>query len=333
MTTARGSAEATVEVSDAMLAGHASLPNGFGLDYTGEDGETVVARRRAQLAHLVGLARRVRRHALAQARAGADRAGGRMTTMRLERDGGLAVLTLDNPPLNQISEQVVDDLADVVTALEAADDVRALLVRGTGDVFSAGADVKLFAGRSAAEMRPLIERFLDFGRRVEALPFPTLAAVHGMCVAGGLELVLFLDLIWAAEGTNLGLLETRIGIVPLAGGIERVAARAGLGRARSIALSGNLFPAEQFEAWGIVDRVLPADELQPQAEKFAQRLAEGPARAFAAVKQFAAAYTEGGVAAADERLLEDAVGLFDTDDARNGIESFLVGRKATFAGR
>jgi enoyl-CoA hydratase/carnithine racemase len=228
---------------------------------------------------------------------------------------------------------VVDDLADVITALEAADDVRALLVRGTGDVFSAGADVKLFAGRSAAEMRPLIERFLDFGRRVEALPFPTLAAVHGMCVAGGLELVLFLDLIWAAEGTNLGLLETRIGIVPLAGGIERVAARAGLGRARSIALSGTLIPAEQFEAWGIVDRVLPADELQGQAEKFAQRLAEGPARAFAAVKQFAAAYTEGGVAAADERLLEDAVGLFDTDDARNGIESFRTGRNATFAGR
>ena len=146
---------------------------------------------------------------------------------------------------------------------------------------------------------------------------------------------MFLDLIWAAEGTNLGLLETRLGIVPLAGGIERVAARAGLGRARAIALSGNLFPAERFEAWGVVDRVLPADELQPQAEKFARRLAAGPARAFAAVKRLAAAYTEGGVAAADERLLEDAVGLFDTDDARNAIESFLTSGpgKATFAGR
>ena len=119
------------------------------------------------------------------------------------------------------------------------------------------------------------------------------------------------------------------------GGHPTLAARAGLGQARSIALSGNLFPAEQFEAWGIVDRVLPADELQPEAEKFAQRLAAGPARAFAAVKQSAAAYTEGGVAAADERLLEDAVGLFDTDDARNGIESFLTlgPGKATFAGR
>jgi enoyl-CoA hydratase/carnithine racemase len=257
-----------------------------------------------------------------------------MTTTRLERDGGLAVLTLDNPPLNQISGQVVDDLTVAVDALEATD-VRALLVRGTGDLFSAGADVNLFAGRSAAEMRPLIERFLELGRRVEALPFPTLGAVHGMCVAGGLELVLFLDLIWAAQGTQLGLLETRLGIVPLAGGIERVAARAGLGRARAVALSGNLFPAEQFEAWGIVDRVLPAGELHAQAEKFAKRLAAGPTQAFAAVKQFTAAYTEGGVAAADERLLEYAVGLFDTADAQNAIDSFLESGpgKATFAGR
>jgi len=245
-------------------------------------------------------------------------------TVRLERDGGLAVLTLDNPPLNQISEQVIDELEEAVAALEAADDVRALLVRGAGEIFSAGADVRLFAGRTAGEMRPLIARFQDLGRRVEGLPFPTLAAVHGMCVAGGLELALFMDLIWAAEGTNLGLLETRLGIVPLAGGVERVAARAGLGRARAIALSGNLFPAEQFEAWGVVDRVLPGAELQPQAEKFAHRLAAGPARAFAAVKKLAAAYTEGGIAAADERLLEDAVPLFDTEDARNAIDAFLT---------
>jgi enoyl-CoA hydratase/carnithine racemase len=245
-------------------------------------------------------------------------------TLRLERDGGLALLTLDNPPLNQISEQVIDELEEAVAALEAVGDVRALLARGAGEIFSAGADVRLFAGRTAGEMRPLIARFLDLGRRVEGLPFPTLAAVHGMCVAGGLELVLFMDLIWAAEGTNLGLLETRLGIVPLAGGVERVAARAGLGRARAIALSGNLFPAEQFEAWGVVDRVLPGAELQPQAEKFAHRLAAGPARAFAAVKKLAAAYTEGGVAAADERLLEDAVPLFDTEDARNAIDAFLT---------
>jgi enoyl-CoA hydratase/carnithine racemase len=258
-----------------------------------------------------------------------------MTTVRLDHDGGLAVLTLANPPLNQISEQVIDDLVAAVESVAATHGIRALLVRGEGDVFSAGADVRLFTGRGAAEVRPLIELFLELGRRVEGLPFPTLAAVHGTCMAGGLELALFCDLLWAAEGTSIGLPETRLGIVPLAGGVERVAARAGLGRARAIALSGNLFPAEQLEAWGVVDRVLPVDQLQAEAEKFARRLAAGPSRSFAVVKQLIAAYNEGGIAAADERLLEDAVGLFDTDDARNGIETFLTSGpgKAAFAGR
>ena len=217
-----------------MLAGHASLPNGFGLDYTDNDGQKLVpgvapnsltsSDWRDEFAGT---------HGTSTSRRGSRQSAD--ATVRLERDGGLAVLALTNPPLTQISEQVVDDLVEVVAALEAAEDLRALLVRGEGDLFSAGADVGLFSGRSAAEMRPLIERFLDLGRRVEALRFPTLAAVHGMCVAGGLELALFCDLIWAAEGTNLGLLETRLGIVPLAGGVERVAARAGLGRARAIA--------------------------------------------------------------------------------------------------
>ena len=127
-----------------------------------------------------------------------------------------------------------------VDQVEAADGLRGLLVRGEGKVFSAGADVRLFAGKGSAEMRPLIASFLETGRRVEALPFPTIAAVHGTCIAGGFELALFCHLIWAAEGTTLGLPETCLRIVPLAGGVERIAARAGLTRARTIAIGGEL---------------------------------------------------------------------------------------------
>jgi len=239
------------------------------------------------------------------------------------QDGALGTITLRNPPMNQIGEQLITDLIAVIGRVEKAQGLRALVLKGDGQAFSAGAEVDLFVGRGADELRPLIASFLDLGRRIEALPFPTLAAAHGVCMAGGFELALFCDLIWAAEGTVVGLPESSLGIVPLAGGIERVAARAGLGRARSIALGGGLHKAEEFAGWGVIDRVLPAAELEEKAERFARKLADGPTLAYAAIKDIAAAYTRAGIPGADERLLDAAVGLFDTVDAQEGIRSFL----------
>ena len=255
--------------------------------------------------------------------------------VRFARDGALGTVTLASPPLNLIGGQLISDLLAAISEVEAADGLRALMLRGDGEVFSAGADVALFAGMTAHELRPLVGSFLDLGHRIERLPFPTLAAVHGTCMAGGFELALFCDLIWAAEGTMLGLPETRLGIVPLAGGIERIAARAGLGRARSVALGGELHSAEEFAAWGVIDRVLAADELHSAAEEFAARLAVGPTRAFAVVKQLTRSFTVGGIPAADALLADAAVGLFDTEDARGGIRSFLTSGPghATFAGQ
>jgi enoyl-CoA hydratase/carnithine racemase len=256
-------------------------------------------------------------------------------TVHFAQDGALGTVTLDSPPLNLIGEELIADLSKAISEVEAGAGLRALLLRGEGDVFSAGANVSLFAGRGSAEMRPLVESFLDLGRRIEDLPLPTLAAVHGMCMAGGFELALFCDLIWAAEGTVVGLPETSLGIVPLAGGVERVAARAGLGRARTIALGGGLHNAEDFAAWGVIDRVLPADDLKAKAAKFARRLADGPTRAYSVVKDLMRAYAEGGIARADALLLDAAVSLFDTDDARGGIQTFLDSGpgKAEFLGR
>jgi enoyl-CoA hydratase/carnithine racemase len=256
-------------------------------------------------------------------------------TVRYAQDGALATLTIDSPPLNLIGRPVIGDLQTAISQVEAADGLRALLVRGEGNVFSAGADVGSFAGMTAEQMRPLLGSFLDLGRRLERLPFPTLAAAHGMCMGGGFELALFCDLIWAAEGTRFGLPETGLGLVPLAGGIERVAARAGLGRAREVALGGRLYTAGDLAAWGVIDRVVAADELHPAAEKFARRLAAGPTRAFGVVKELARAYTTGGIDGADALLLDATVGLFDTQDARDGIQTFLESGpgKAVFAGQ
>ena len=244
-------------------------------------------------------------------------------TVSFTREVSLGIITLNNPPLNQIGEALIADLIQAISEVEESAGLRAVLLRGEGDVFSAGADVTLFSGLGAEQMRPLVGSFLRLGERIETLPFPTLAAVHGTCMAGGLELALFCDLIWAAEGTMLGLPETTLGIVPLAGGVERIAARAGLGRARVIALAGGLHTAEDFAAWGVVDRVLPAAHLRDKAQRFALRLSDGPTLAYAAVKELTRAYTQAGVAAADALLLDAAVGLFDTADARNGIQSYL----------
>jgi enoyl-CoA hydratase/carnithine racemase len=255
--------------------------------------------------------------------------------VRFTQDGALGTVTLDSPPLNLIGKDLIDDLLSAISQVEAADGLRAMLLRGEGKIFSAGADVAMFAAMNTDGLRPLIGEFLELGRRIEQLPFPTLAAVHGTCMAGGFELALFCDLIWAAEGTMLGLPETRLGIVPLAGGIGRIALRAGLGRAQTVALGGDLHTAEKFAAWGVIDRVLAADELHSAAEEFARRLAAGPTRAFALVKQLAQAYATDGVAGADARLSDGAVDLFDTDDARGAIQAFLKSGPghAVFAGR
>ena len=244
--------------------------------------------------------------------------------VRFEQDGALGTLTLDSPPLNLIGGRLIEDLVATIGQVEETEGLRALVVRGAGKAFSAGADVNLFRDATADDIRPLIASFLDLGHRIERLSFPTLAAVHGTCMAGGFELALFCDLIWAAEGTMLGLPETRIGIVPLAGGVERVAARSGLGRARTVALGGELHTAEDFAALGVIDRVVAADQLQEEAAEFARRLAEGPTRAFSVVKQLTQAYAMKGIAGADELLLDKAVPLFDTDDAREAIKTYLA---------
>ena len=250
---------------------------------------------------------------------------------RLERDGDLGVLVLDNQPLNLFDADMV---SGILGALDEAADCRALLVRAEGKYFTGGVDVNVFKGLTEAGAAELTGELLSITHRIEALPFPTLASVHGLCLTAGLELVLACDMIWAAESAQFGLVETVIGLTPLMGGTQRIAERAGPARARELVMSGGLYDAAALERWNVVSRVLPDAELAEKALRFAQRLASGPTKAHNATKRIVRAFLEGGVRGADEATAEIGAPLFETDDLQGAVESFLTEGpgKATFRG-
>jgi enoyl-CoA hydratase len=250
---------------------------------------------------------------------------------RLERDGELGVLVIDNQPLNLFDADMV---AGILRALDEAEGCRALLVRAEGEYFTGGVDVNVFKGLSEAGAAELTGELLSITHRVEALPFPTLASVHGLCLTAGLELVLACDMIWAAESARFGLVEAVIGLTPLMGGTQRIAERAGPARARELVMSGGLYDAAALESWNVVSRVLPDAELAEKSLRFAQRLASGPTRAHHATKRIVRAFVENGVGGADEVTAEIGAPLFETDDLKRAVESFLAEGpgKASFQG-
>jgi enoyl-CoA hydratase/carnithine racemase len=258
--------------------------------------------------------------------------------VRLERDGAIASIVLDNPPLNLFGEGVFEGIVTCLDEIEADDDVRAVVWRAEGEVFSAGVDVNVFqrivdaSGEGAAGT---FGGLLAPVRRLEALPVPTIALVQGLCLTAGLEVALGCDMIWASQSAKFGLVEAVVGLTPGAGGTQRMAERAGPGRAREFVMSGGLFDAETLERWNVLNRVVEDEDLHEKGMRFAKRLADGPTKAHAATKRIVRAYLEGGVDRADEVTAEVAGSLFDTEDLQKAVASFLRDGpgKATFEGR
>ena len=251
---------------------------------------------------------------------------------RLERDRDLGVLVIDNQPLNLFDSEMV---RDILGAIDQTDGCRDLLVRAEGKYFTGGVDVNVFNGLSQEQAARLTKDLLAITHRIEGLPFPTLASVHALCLTAGLELALACDMIWAAESAQFGLVEAVIGLTPLMGGTQRIAERAGPARARELVMTGALYDAATLERWNVVNRVLPDAELQEKSLRFAQRLASGPTRAHHATKRVVRTFLDEGVLAADERTAPTGAPLFETEDLKGAVATFLDEGpgKATFEGR
>ena len=245
-----------------------------------------------------------------------------MAKARFDLEGDVGEIVLADPPLNLFDLELARDLADATQ--QAADSAaRAILVRAEGDNFSAGANVEIFLGRDETAARELIAEFMPLIRGFAQIPVPTVAAVRGFCLAAGLEIALSCDLIWAAEGSQLGLVEAVIGATPFGGGTQRLVARAGAGRAAEAVLTARPYPAETMLDWGVVNRVVEADDLEAKARAFAGRLAEGPTLAHAATKEMIRLAVDEGVEAADAALPQAGAKVMASEDLQRGARTLL----------
>lgn len=233
----------------------------------------------------------------------------------------IAVLTLAHEPLNLFDAAMFASVTGQLHAL-VAEPPRAVLIRADGKVVSGGVDVSIFEGKSAAEARDLWEQtFKGIIHSIESLPCPVIFAAHGLTLTAAFEMALASDLILASPEARFGLVERVIGLTPSMGGPQRLAQRCGANRAREVIFTGDLYSAETLHAWGVVNAV--HDPLDAASIALVNRLADGPTHAHHATKQIIAEACDAGVAAADRLTPKVSGRLFETEDLKAAVASFL----------
>jgi enoyl-CoA hydratase len=228
---------------------------------------------------------------------------------------------------------MIDALASRLTELERDGGVRCAIVTGAGKAFVAGADIAAMASLSPAEARSFAERGQRVGAQLESLPFPVIAAVNGFALGGGCELALACDFIYASDKAKLGQPEVNLGVIPGFGGTQRLARRVGIGRARELVYTGVILGAEQAKAIGLVNEVVPGDQLLDAVMKVARTIAGKGPLAIASAKRVTLRGEGADLAAACELEVQAFAGLFGSEDQREGMKAFLEKRTATFTGK
>jgi enoyl-CoA hydratase/carnithine racemase len=253
--------------------------------------------------------------------------------VRIERDAAVATIRLDRPPANALAEPVSLELWDAAREVEADDTVRAVVVWGGERIFAAGADVKAMAEFGPREVEPSVGALEGALRHLEAIPKPVIAAINGYALGGGCELALACDFRYAASDARLGVPEIRLGIIPGAGGTQRLPRLVGLARARDLIFSGRHVDAEEALDMGLVDAVASAERVYDEALAKARALAAGPAMAYRAAKIALAAAGDRSLHAGLDVERDVFRELFATLDQKEGMRAFLEKRQPRFTGQ
>jgi enoyl-CoA hydratase/carnithine racemase len=259
---------------------------------------------------------------------------GASSLVDVERRGPAAWLTLSRPEAaNALSRALVDDLSTAVGALSGDASVRAVVITGAGNVFCAGADLKERLGMTAEETLSFLDELSGLLSTLSAWPVPVIAALNGAAFGGGLELALACDLRVAVEGAVMGLVEARLGIIPGAGGTQRLARLVGIGRAKEFIFTGRRFDTRVARELGLVAEVVPASQLGTAVARLVEEIAAcGPlaiAQAKAAIDGGIALTLAGGLAL-ERRCYEVVLASADRDE---GLRAFAAKRAPVFQGK
>jgi enoyl-CoA hydratase/carnithine racemase len=253
----------------------------------------------------------------------------------VETEHAVATIRLNRPPMNALNTALQADLAAAVAHIRADDAVRAVVLYGGEKLFAAGADIKEMADASYAQMTQNSSRLQGALNDVAAIGKPVIAAVTGYALGGGLELALCADFRVLGESAKVGQPEILLGLIPGAGGTQRLPRLIGPAKAKEMIFTGRFIDAAEALAIGLTDRVVPDDQVYQAALEMAAGYASGPAIAIAAAKRAVDVGLDTDLATGLEIERVSFAGLFGTDDARAGMRSFLENGpgKATFSGR
>jgi enoyl-CoA hydratase/carnithine racemase len=248
--------------------------------------------------------------------------------------GAVARLELVNPPLNLVTRELTEQLHAALTALAAADDVRAVVVTGAGDrAFCAGSEIHEFEGLRgrAAEGKLLLEKLVY--RQLADLPMPTIAAIEGDALGGGLELALCCDLRVASARARLGMPEVRLAVIPGSGGTQRLPRVVGPAWAKDLILTGRLLDADEALRIGLVHRVVAVGEARVAAEEIAAEIAKRGPLAVREAKRLIDNAADHDLDAGLAAELDASERIYLTDDMLEGARAFFEKREPRYRGR
>ncbi len=255
-------------------------------------------------------------------------------TLLLERRDKVAIITINRPDKrNALNIKTREEGAALIEELRTDDSVRAVIITGAGDkAFIAGADIAEFAGRTAMMQREVMTQRSLFNA-IDTFPKPVIAMINGYCLGGGCELALACDIRIASENASFGQPEINLGIIPGGGGTQRLARLVGEGKAMEMILTGEIIDAKSALTIGLVNHVVPADQLESKTLEIANRIAEKGPIAVSLAKEAVKLASKSNLDEGLRREVDLFALVFSTEDKDEGVKAFLEKRKPAFKGR